>query len=80
MLLAAVDKRDKYRFFGKPVTDDQVGSCLQAGSVLGVECLLWSVQMAFGPVQFPFIRLTETRSGNICTFCHLPGKLCCYLP
>ena len=23
-LLAAVDKRDKYRFFGKPVTDEQV--------------------------------------------------------
>ena len=29
MLLAAVDKRDKYRFFGKPVTDEQV--CVDRG-------------------------------------------------
>jgi len=50
MLLAAVDKRDKFRFFGKPVTDDQVGSCSQAGSVLGVECLP-CVQMPYGPWQ-----------------------------
>jgi hypothetical protein len=45
-LLAAVDKRDKFRLFGKPVTDEQVlhtqqaRMCFSHGSLCGFACCM----------------------------------------